>query len=152
MPPTQPEPKEAKASAAVGLRPADARGHGRLGRGRRPRPRLARQRAAAGVGRRRPGLPDLLTTLLKSVDADTVRSALALAGGLRDLDPEESEKVADGIRKARSDAAAAAAAKPEGAWALFKRIKDPDTRRGICAALAALSALGCLPRSSAGTW
>ncbi len=101
-------------------------------------------RALAGGAR---AYPDLLTTLLRAVDADTVRSALALAGGLRDLDPDESQKVADGIRRARTDAAAAAAAKPEGAWALFKRVRDPDTRRGISAALAALSALGgSLPR------
>ncbi len=101
-------------------------------------------RALAGGAR---AYPDLLTTLLKAVDAGTIRSALALAGGLRDLDPEESQKVAEGIRRARTDAAAAAAAKPEGAWALLKRIKDPDTRRGISAALAALSALGgSLPR------
>ena len=101
-------------------------------------------RAMAGGAR---AYPELLTLLLKAVDADTVRSALALAGGLRDLDPEESQKVADGIRRARSDAAAAASAKPEGPWALFKRIKDPDTRRGISAALAALTALGgSLPR------
>ena len=91
--------------------------------------------------------PQLLTVLLKAVDADTLRSTIALAGALRDLDPGESEKLAAGIRRARSEAAAAADDPPEGPLALFRRLRDPDTRRGISAALAALAAIGAaLPR------
>ena len=60
-------------------------------------------RAFAGAVR---AYPQLLTLLMKSVDADTLRSSIALAGSLRDLDPEESHKVAAGIRRARSEAAA----------------------------------------------
>ena len=91
--------------------------------------------------------PQLLTRLLKAVDADTLRSTIALAGALRDLDPDESEKLAAGIRRARSAAAEAADQPPEGPLALFRRVRDPDTRRGISAALAALAAIGsALPR------
>lgn len=91
--------------------------------------------------------PQLLGHLLAAVDADTLRSAVALAGALRDLDPEESEKVAEGIRRARREATRAASGEPESPWRLLKRLKDPDTRRGMSAALAGLAALGrSLPR------
>lgn len=101
-------------------------------------------RALAGGAR---SYPQLLTTLLRSVDADTLRSTIALAGAARDLDPEEAERVAAGIRDARAAAAEAAAGEPEGPVSLFRRLADPDTRRGISAALAALRALGAsLPR------
>lgn len=101
-------------------------------------------RAMAGGAR---AYPQLLTRVLRAVDARTVRSVVELAGGLRDLDPEEAAKVAGGIRRARTDAARAAAGKPEGPVALLRRLRDPDTRRGLAAALAALAALGgSLPR------
>ena len=101
-------------------------------------------RAMAGGAR---AYPQLLTKALQAVDARTVRSVLELAGGLRDLDPDESAKVADGVRRARRDAAEAAAAKPEGPLRLLRRLRDPDTRRGLAAALAALAAIGgSLPR------
>lgn len=101
-------------------------------------------RAMAGGAR---AYPQLLSRLLEAVDARTVRSVLELAGGLRDLDPDESAQVADGIRRARRDAARAAAGRPEGPLALLRRLRDPDTRRGLAAALAALAALGSsLPR------
>ncbi|VXC13872.1 conserved hypothetical protein [Nocardioides sp. AX2bis] len=101
-------------------------------------------RAMAGGAR---AYPQLLTTVLRSVDARTVRSVLELAGGLRDLDPDESARVAGGIRRARTDAARAAAAAPEGPLKLLRRLRDPDTRRGLAAALAALAAIGgSLPR------
>ena len=48
-----------------------------------------------------------------------------------------------GIRRARTGARAAAA-EPEGPLALFRRLRDPDTRRGLAAALAAIG--GSLPR------
>lgn len=92
--------------------------------------------------------PQLLRTLLKAIDADAIRSAIELAGALRDLDPDESAKVADGVRRARTDAVAAATGRPEGTFALLRRLRDPDTRRGISAALAGLAALGgSLPKS-----
>lgn len=101
-------------------------------------------RAMAGGAR---AYPQLLRHLLTTLDAETIRSTISLAGALRDLDPDESERVAVGIRRARSEAAAAAAAEPEGPVKLFRRLRDPDTRRGIAAALAALAALGSsLPR------
>lgn len=91
--------------------------------------------------------PQLLTTLMTSIDADTLRSTIALAGALRDLDPQQSEQVAAGIRRARTEAAAAASGEPEGPVALLRRLADPDTRRGLSAALAALRAVGAsLPR------
>lgn len=96
-------------------------------------------RAFAGAVR---AYPQLLTLLMKSVDADTLRSSIALAGSLKDLDPEESHKVAAGIRRARSEAAHAAQGKPEGPIKLFRRLRDPDTRRGFSAALAGLAAVG----------
>ncbi len=101
-------------------------------------------RALAGASR---AYPQLLSTALDGVDADALRSAIALAGALRDLDPQESEQLAEGIRSARSEAVAAASAKPEGPIALLRRLRDPNTRRGLSAALAALAALGSsLPR------
>ncbi|MGZ8177231.1 DUF1641 domain-containing protein [Williamsia sp. SKLECPSW1] len=96
-------------------------------------------RALAGGAR---AYPTLLKTLLDAIDADSLRAVLAVAGGLRDLDPDEAERLAGGIRRARSDAAAAATAKPEGPVALARRLRDPDTRRGLSAALAALAAIG----------
>ena len=101
-------------------------------------------RAMAGGAR---AYPQLLRRLLAAVDADTLRSAIAITGSLRDLDPDETERVAEGIRRARTEAARAADAKPEGPLALLRRLRDPDTRRGISAALAALAAVGsALPR------
>lgn len=96
-------------------------------------------RALAGGVR---AYPQLLRHLLTAIDADSLRATIALAGSLRDLDPEESEQLAAGIRRARSAAAEASAAEPEGPLALLKRLRDPDTRRGISAALAALAAIG----------
>lgn len=96
-------------------------------------------RALAGGAR---AYPTLLRTALDAVDADTLRAVIAVAGGLRDLDPDEAERVAGGIRRARSDATAAATAKPEGPVALLRRLRNPDTWRGLSAALAALAAIG----------
>jgi uncharacterized protein YjgD (DUF1641 family) len=96
-------------------------------------------RALAGGAR---AYPTLLHTLLDAIDADTLRAGIALAGGLADLDPDEAERLAGGIRRARTDATAAAAARPEGPVSLAKRLRDPDTRRGLSAALAALAAIG----------
>lgn len=95
-------------------------------------------RAAAGGAR---SYPQLLRGLLRAVDADTVRSVIALTGSLRGLDPEQSEQVATGVRRARA-AAAAASDEPVGVRALWRRLRDPDTRRGMAAGLAALAALG----------
>ncbi|GGF45482.1 hypothetical protein GCM10011519_19230 [Marmoricola endophyticus] len=92
--------------------------------------------------------PQLLRTLLQSMDANALRSAIELGGALRDLDPDESARVAAGVRQARADAVAAASGRPEGPLALLRRLRDPDTRRGIAATLAALAAIGrSLPRS-----
>ncbi|CAN5252044.1 hypothetical protein BH09ACT12_BH09ACT12_07000 [soil metagenome] len=97
-------------------------------------------RAMAGGAR---AYPQLLQPLLSAVDADSLRSGIALLGALSNLDPVESERVARGIRQARTDAASAAASKkPDGPLALLRRLRDPDTRRGLAAALAALAALG----------
>lgn len=95
-------------------------------------------RAAAGGVR---AYPELLGSLLAAIDADDVRSAIELSGGLRDLDPDRSARLAAGIRAART-AARSAARRPVGPVALLRRLRDPDTRRGLAAALAALSALG----------
>lgn len=104
-------------------------------------------RALAGGART---YPRLLKALLDVVDADTVRSVIALASVLGDLDPDGSARLAAGVRRARGDAAATLAAPPEGPRALFRRLRDPDTRRGLSAALAALSAVGgALARSEA---
>lgn len=101
-------------------------------------------RAMAGGAR---AYPQLLRHLLEAVDAHTVRSLIALSGAVGDLDPDQTERVAAGLRQARSASAEAAAGEPEGPLKLFKRLRDPDTRRGIAAALAALAALGSsLPR------
>ncbi|MBS45917.1 MAG: hypothetical protein CMH83_22645 [Nocardioides sp.] len=86
--------------------------------------------------------PQLLGTLLDVLDARTVRSVVALTTALRDLDPDQAERLATGLRRAREDAATAVESKAEGPLALFRRMRDPDTRRGISAALAALAAVG----------
>ncbi len=102
-------------------------------------------RALAGAAR---SYPRLLPPLIDALDADTLRSLLVLGGAGRDLDPAAAERLAAGIRTARRDAAAAAGAEPEGPRALFRRLRDPDTRRGLSAALAALSALGAALRTT----
>lgn len=96
-------------------------------------------RALAGGAR---SYPSLLRQLLEVVDADTLRAVIALGGALRDLEPEGAERLASGVRQARSDAGRAARGKPEGPLALARRLRDPDTRRGLSAALAALAAVG----------
>lgn len=96
-------------------------------------------RALAGGAR---SYPALLRQVIGVVDADAVRSLVELGGALRDPDPDESARLAAGIRRARAAAADAAAARPEGPRALFRRLRDPDTRRGLSAVLAALAALG----------
>ncbi len=101
-------------------------------------------RALAGVAR---AYPELLGVALKGVDADSLRSGIALTGALKGLDPDESERVAAGVRKARRDARSGATGKAEGPLALLGRLHDPNTRRGLSAALAALAAIGSsLPR------
>lgn len=96
-------------------------------------------RAMAGLSR---SYPQLLLKLMEGIDADTIRSLIALAGILDDLDPDQTERLVDGVRRARHDAAQAAAGEPEGPRALARRMRDPNTRRGISAALAGLAALG----------
>ena len=66
-------------------------------------------RALAGGAR---SYPDILRLLLRSVDAQTLRSLVALSAAATDLDPAGTERVARG------------------------------TRRGLAAAIAALAALG----------
>lgn len=91
--------------------------------------------------------PQLLRHVLEAVDANTVRSLIALTGALGELDPEQAERVAAGLRRARAASAEAAAGEAEGPLRLLRRLRDPDTRRGIAAALAALAAVGsALPR------
>jgi uncharacterized protein YjgD (DUF1641 family) len=101
-------------------------------------------RAVAGGAR---SYPRLLLALLDSFHPDTLRSVIALSGSLRGLDPHQSERVAAGVRKARADAYAAVTAEPEGARTLLRRLRDPNTRRGISATLAALAAIGGALRS-----
>lgn len=101
-------------------------------------------RALAGGAR---SYPRLLLALLEAVDADTLRSLIALTGALRGLDPEQSERLAAGVRRARHDAHDVATRQPEGPRALLRRLRDPDTRRGLSAALAALAAIGAALRS-----
>ncbi|CAN5520690.1 hypothetical protein BH11ACT8_BH11ACT8_28030 [soil metagenome] len=101
-------------------------------------------RALAGGAR---SYPRLLLPVIDALDADTLRSLISLGGAARDLDPETSERLAAGIRQARHDAARAAEAKPEGPRALFRRLRDPDTRRGLSAALAAAAAIGAALRA-----
>ncbi|WP_300404738.1 DUF1641 domain-containing protein [Nocardioides sp.] len=96
-------------------------------------------RALAGGAR---SYPVLLSQLLRTVDASTVRSAIALAGALRDARPEQAERLAAGLRDARHAAGEVAAAPAEGPLGLLRRLRDPDTRRGISAALAAVAAVG----------
>lgn len=86
--------------------------------------------------------PQLLGALLDVVDARTVRSVIALASALGDLDPDGSARLASGVRRARTDAAATLAGPPEKVRTVVRRLRDPDTRRGLSAALAALSAIG----------
>lgn len=100
-------------------------------------------RAATGAVR---AYPQLLGSLLSVVSADAARSTITLASALRGLDPEQSERLAAGIRRAGSAAAEAIDGDSEGPLALLRRLRDPDTRRGISAALAALSAIGAALR------
>ncbi len=101
-------------------------------------------RALAGGAR---SYPRLLRHLLETVDAGTVRALIALTEAVGDLDPDQAERVAEGLRRARSASAEAADGAAEGPLALLRRLRDPDTRRGISAVLAALAALGsALPR------
>lgn len=96
-------------------------------------------RALAGGVR---SYPQLLLTVLDALDAGTVRSVVALTGALRDLDPDQTERLAAGVRRARQDASSAASGTPDGPLALWRRLRDPNTRRGLSATLAALAAIG----------
>jgi uncharacterized protein YjgD (DUF1641 family) len=101
-------------------------------------------RTGAGAAR---SYPDLLRPLLRSIDARAVRSALELVQALGDLDPDASRRLSTGVRRARTAAAEAAAQPPEGPVRWWRRLRDPDTRRGISAALAGLAALGAALRA-----
>lgn len=96
-------------------------------------------RAAAGAIR---AYPQLLEMGLNAVDDRSVRAVLALGGSLRHLDPDVATRLVEWIRDARTDATAAAAGSPEGPLTLLRRLADPDTRRGVSASLAALTAIG----------
>ncbi len=96
-------------------------------------------RALTGVIR---AYPQLLKMGLERTDPDALRSVYALGGALKDLDPQMAQRLATGLLQARKDAEAAAAGAPEGPLALLKRLRDPNTRRGLTAGLAALAAIG----------
>lgn len=95
-------------------------------------------RAAAGVVRR---YPDLINTALASDRSGEIRSVLLLLQALQDLDPEQVGRLADGVRDAR-EASVEAARDPHSALGLLAQLRDPDTRRGLSAALAAVKAVG----------
>jgi uncharacterized protein YjgD (DUF1641 family) len=102
-------------------------------------------RALAGGARAYPGL---LRQVIAVADAGTIRSVIELSRGLNDLDPDEAARVGQGIRRAREAAAdAAAAEEPESIWGLLRRLRHPDTRRGLSALLAGLAALGAALQS-----
>ncbi len=96
-------------------------------------------RARAGGAR---SYPDILRLLLRSVDAQTLRSLVALSAAATDLDPAGTERVARGVRRARQAAPRAARGRPPGLLRLGWRMRRKDTRRGLAAAIAALAALG----------
>ncbi len=96
-------------------------------------------RVVAGAAR---AYPDLLRLVMDSVEPGTLRSVAALGGAAKGLDPATAQRLADGVRQARSDAVAASAGRPPGPVALLRRLLDPDTRRGLAAVLAALRAVG----------
>lgn len=96
-------------------------------------------RALAGAVR---AYPQLLTMLMEGIDARTIRSLISLASIVDGLDPDQTERLAKGLRQARVDATEAASGEPEGIRGLAKRMRDPDVRRGISAALAGLAAVG----------
>jgi uncharacterized protein YjgD (DUF1641 family) len=75
--------------------------------------------------------PDLLATALSGVEADRVQG-LAARGA----------SAAAGVRAAVAAAGAAAAQPPPSLAALARRLADPDVRRGLAVALAALATLG----------
>lgn len=101
-------------------------------------------RAATGAVR---AYPQLLEMGLNAVDDRSIRAVLALGGSVRHLDPEAAERLAEGIRQARTEATSAASRPAEGPLVLLKRLRDPDTRRGLSASLAALAAVGRALRS-----
>ncbi len=95
-------------------------------------------RAAAGGVRR---YPDLVHAALASDHSQEIRSLIVLLRALGDLDPGQAERIADGIRDAR-EAAPRAAQDPRSTFGLLAQLRDPDTRRGLSAALAGLKAFG----------
>lgn len=96
-------------------------------------------RAVTGAVR---AYPELLAMLMGTLDPATLRSAVALSGAARGLEPEAAERLAAGVRQARVDAVAAATGRPPGLLGLLRRLLHRDTRRGLVAALAALRAIG----------
>lgn len=95
-------------------------------------------RALAGAIR---SYPRLLHAVLDALDAETIRSLITLGASLRGLDPDTAQRLSGAMRRALGQASDAATT-PEGPRQLWRRLRDPDTRRGLSAALAALSALG----------
>ena len=96
-------------------------------------------RALAGAAR---SYPQLLHHVTGVTDPDVLRSLVLLARAFEDPDPDRTERLATGVRRARVAVADAASGPPEGPRRLLARLLDPDTRRGLSAVLSALAAVG----------
>lgn len=87
--------------------------------------------------------PQLAAEVAKRIDPNRATGAAAVTGLLSVPDAEDAHRVAAGLRAAggAADRALAARSAP-GLLQLVRRLGDADVRRGLAAALDALSAFG----------
>ena len=86
--------------------------------------------------------PRLLGLAAEHVDADRLRTVVALGGLTGVVGPDGAERLVEGARAATAAAEHALADDPPSLLALARSLNDPDVRRGAGALVAALGALG----------
>lgn len=98
-------------------------------------------RAATGAVR---AYPDLAKILIRGVDADKMKALAALGGLSGVLGSQGARQLVSGITAgvAAADKATSLSLPAPSVLTLAKQLGDPDVRRGVAAAIAAVGAFG----------
>lgn len=96
-------------------------------------------RAATGAVR---AYPDLAKILIRGVDADKIKALAALGGLSGVLGSQGARQLVSGITAGVAAADKATSLPAPSVLTLAKQLGDPDVRRGVAAAIAAVGAFG----------
>ncbi|CAN5833357.1 hypothetical protein BH24ACT15_BH24ACT15_02600 [soil metagenome] len=96
-------------------------------------------RAATGAVR---AYPDLAKILIRGVDADKMKALAALGGLSGVLGSQGARQLVSGITAGVAAADKATSLPAPSVLTLAKQLGDPDVRRGVAAAIAAVGAFG----------